>query len=113
MSTRHRSEAPKPAPSERRAEHHRERQATRRALAAHAPEEVLDPRARRSLHADHADRAPEGATARQFRHWKARFWKRRSAVRHARNQALAALARLERAELALVPVPVSRTGRRR
>ncbi|HVC25423.1 MAG TPA: hypothetical protein VND23_06680 [Acidimicrobiales bacterium] len=99
MSTRHRSEVPKPAPSERRVEHHRERQATRHALAASDPEDVVDPRARHTLHVEHPGDAIEVRPARQFRHWKARFWKRRSAQRHERNQALAELAAVDAAQL--------------
>ena len=89
MSTRHRSEVPKPAPSERRAQHHRERQATRHALAVHDPEDVVDPRVRHSLHVEHPGDVAEAGAPRRFRHWKAPFWKRRNAVRHQRNRAVA------------------------
>ena len=92
MSTRHRSEVPKPAPSERRVQHHRERRATRHALAVGDPEDVLDPRARHTLHVEHPGDGLEAGAPRRFRHWKARFWKRRSTVRHERNRALAELA---------------------
>lgn len=91
MSTRHRSEVPKPAPSERRFQHHRERQATRHALAVHDPEEVLDPRVRHSLHVEHPGEAAETRAPRRFRHWKAPFWKRRNAARHERNRVVADL----------------------
>lgn len=93
MSTRHRNDVPKPAPSERRIEHHRERQAMRLALAASAdPEELIDPRTRHTLHPEHTGTEHDNSSRRRFRHWKARFWKRRSAMRHRRNQDRDALA---------------------
>lgn len=91
MSTRHRSEVPKPAPSERRVQHHRERQAARQALAMHDPEDVLDPRIRHTLHVEHPGEVAEAGAPRRFRHWKAPFWKRRSAIRHERNRVLGEL----------------------
>lgn len=91
MSTRHRGEAPKPAPSENRVEHHKERQALRHALEVGEIEDVLDPRVRHTLHVEHAGVESEAPTPRRFRHWKTRFWKRRNALRHERNRALSEL----------------------
>ena len=108
MSVRHRSEVPKPAPSERRVQHHRERQATRQALAATNAEEVLAPRTRHTLHVEHPREVAEVGGPRRFRHWKTRFWKRRNVVRHDRNLALAQLANLEAVELEGLPVLVER-----
>lgn len=95
MSMRHRSEVPKPAPSERRIDHHRERQALRHALTVQSPEDLLDPRARRTLRAEHAHDELAPVSPRRFRHWKAHFWKRRNALRHERNLILAELAASE------------------
>lgn len=95
MSSRHRSDIPKPTPSERRVAHHRERQATRRALAVGDPEEIVDPRPPHTLHLEHAggELADEAVVApRRFRVWKTPFWKRRTALRHERNAELAGLA---------------------
>ncbi|MDA8034915.1 MAG: hypothetical protein M0T71_12225 [Actinomycetota bacterium] len=92
MSSRHRREARKPPPSERRVHHHRERQAVRHALDASDPEDLLDPRSRHNLHDEHAGSLRPGPAPRRFRHWKAPFWKRRNAVRHERNVALASFA---------------------
>lgn len=103
MSTRHRSEVAKPAPSERRVQHHRERQAVRHALEAGDPEEILDPRARHSLHVEHPGEELEADGSHRFRHWKTRFWKRRNALRHERNRALAELAAMDVAELEDAP----------
>jgi hypothetical protein len=95
MSVRHRTVEAKPAPAERRIEHHRERQATRHALMAPDPEEIVDPRSHHSLHHP-ADRQAlvqdeSHITTRRVRHWKQPFWKRRTAARHQRNAAIAAL----------------------
>lgn len=97
MSMRHRSEIPKPAPSERRVEHHRERQALRHALTVHDLDELVDPRVRHTLRAEHAHDEPTQGVRPRFRHWKAPFWKRRNAVRHGRNLLLAELAASEAA----------------
>jgi hypothetical protein len=104
VSTRHRSEVAKPDPSERRRIHHRDRQALRHALSLSVadPDELLDPLDRRTLQVEHRGAPQPKSQARRFRHWKAPFWKRRSASRRARNAALAALASSE-AEPVLVP----------
>ena len=91
MSTRHRSEVAKPAPSERRLQHHRDRQAERHALAVDDPDDVLDPRTRHTLQVEHPGTAPVAAAPRRFRHWKEKFWKRSSALRRARKEVLARL----------------------
>ncbi|MDA8297740.1 MAG: hypothetical protein M0004_14360 [Actinomycetota bacterium] len=88
MSSRHRSEIPKPAPSDRRVQHHRDRQATRHALALSDPEDVVDPRVQHTLRAEHPGQEPAATMPHRFRHWKARFWKRRTAVRRQRNRVL-------------------------
>lgn len=95
MGSRHRSDAAKPAPSERRVHHHRERQALRQALSASDPEDLVDPRRRHSLHLEHAGDLRVDDAPRRFRHWKAPFWKRRSARRHERNVAFAELTRAD------------------
>lgn len=91
MSTRHRSADVKPARPERRADHHRERRATRRALACE-PEDVVDPRPRHGLHQAHPERPhqqPPPLSAHRARHWEQPFWKRRTVRRHERNRRLA------------------------
>jgi hypothetical protein len=87
MSDQHQT-AGKPAKSERRVEHHRERQATRAALNVSDLEDVLDPP---SVHNTAPPGLPEPAEAkprRRFRHWKQSFWKRRSTGRRARNETM-------------------------
>jgi hypothetical protein len=82
--------AGKPARSERRVEHHRERQATRAALNVSDLEDVLDPP---SVHNTAAPGmlGPVEATPRRFRYWKQPFWKRHSTGRRARNETIAHL----------------------
>lgn len=96
MSNRHRTGQTKPAKVERRVDHHRERQATRAALALAAfdPDDIVDPRPLHSSPArkERSEPGPLEAPRRRFRHWKAPFWKRRNAMRHERNQEIALLA---------------------
>ncbi len=102
MSQRHRQsreELPgyaKVPKDSRRLDNRRERQATRSMLLVADPDEVLAPPHLRAT----SDRRPSEATAptpsqarRRFRHWKAPFWKRRTAMRHQRNDALRGLNR--------------------
>jgi hypothetical protein len=89
MSDQHQT-AGKPAKSERRVEHHRERQATTAALNVSDLEDVLDPP---SVHNTAAPSLPGPVEPkrRRFRHWKQPFWKRRSQGRRARNETIAHL----------------------
>jgi hypothetical protein len=89
MSDQHQAAA-KPAKSERRVEHHRQRQATRAALNVSDLEDVLDPP---RVHNTAAPTLPGPVVAkrRRFRHWKQPFWKRRSTRRRARNEAITRL----------------------
>ena len=89
MSDQHQTPG-QPAKSERRVEHHRERQATRAALNVSDLEDVLDPP---SVHNTAAPGSPElvEAKPRRFRHWKQPFWKRRNKRRQARNETIAHL----------------------
>ena len=96
MSKRHRTGITRPAPWARKEAHHRERQLVHVALLAGDPEDVLDPPAHHSLHQEHiAQEAPQEVQRRVFRHWKAPFWKRRTARRHERNRAIAMLGAAE------------------
>lgn len=85
MSRRHHESEPLRVSQEvRRAEHHRERQATRMAVSScEDPDDLLVP----ILAHPHPHVAPE-SRPRRFRHWKARFWKRRTSERRRRNEAL-------------------------
>lgn len=105
MSSRHRSEIPKPAPSDRRVQHHRDRQATRHALALSDPEDVVDPRVQHTLRAEHPGQEPAATMPHRFRHWKARFWKRRTTMRRQRNRVLEEPELLEVPTEALVATP--------
>jgi hypothetical protein len=89
MSDQHQTAA-KPAKTQRRVEHHRERQATRAALNVSDLEDVLDPP---SVHntATPGVAEPVEAKPRRFRHWKQPFWKRRSKRRRTRNETIAHL----------------------
>jgi hypothetical protein len=89
MSNQHQT-AGKPAKSERRVEHHRERQATRAALKVSDLEDVLDPPSVHNV-ASSEEPGPVEAQARRFRHWKQPFWKRRSKEVQARNETIAHL----------------------
>lgn len=77
---------------ERRRERRRERHEARAALiAADDPDGIVLPEVPHT-----AVRATEARTTdprRQLRHWKQPFWKRRTASRHAKNVALASIAR--------------------
>jgi hypothetical protein len=86
MTDQHQT-AGKLAKSERRVEHHRQRQATRAALNVSDLEDVLDPP---SVHNTPAPE-PVEAKPRRFRHWKQPFWKRRSEGRRVRNETIAHL----------------------
>ncbi len=83
MSSHHQA-AGKPAKSDRRVEHHRERQATRAALQVSDLEDVLDPPSVHNVSTSVSDSHVETKT-RRFRHWKQPFWKRRTQGRHDRN----------------------------
>jgi hypothetical protein len=85
--------AGKPAKSERRVEHHRQRQATRAALNVSDLEDVLDPPSVHNAPAPGSPGSPGPVAAkpRRFRHWKQPFWKRRSIQRRARNETIARL----------------------
>jgi hypothetical protein len=89
MSDQHQTPG-QPAKSDRRVEHHRERQATRAALHVSDLEDVLDPP---SVHntAAAGSPGPVQAKPRRFRHWKQPFWKRRNNQRQARNDTIAHL----------------------
>jgi hypothetical protein len=89
MSDQHQT-AGKPAKSERRVEHHRERQATRAALNVSDLEDVLDPPSVHNAAAPGLP-GPVAAKRRRFRHWKQPFWKRRSEGRRKRNETIAHL----------------------
>lgn len=89
MSNRHQAISHGLSKTDRRVEHHRERQAMRAALDVADLEDVLDPP---SVH-----HVPESVTSedlprsvvtqrRRLRHWKQPFWKRRTEVRHRHNQ---------------------------
>lgn len=86
MSSHHQTES-KPAKSDRRVEHHRERQATRAALHVSDLEDVLDPPSVHNITSAVSD-GPVEAKHRRFRHWKQPFWKRRTKGRHDRNAAM-------------------------
>ncbi|MDQ6838123.1 MAG: hypothetical protein M3137_07305 [Actinomycetota bacterium] len=85
MSSHHQV-AGQPAKSDRRVEHHRERQATRTALQVTDLdlEDVLDPPSVHNASTSVSDPQVETRT-RRFRHWKQPFWKRRTQGRHDRN----------------------------
>jgi hypothetical protein len=74
MSNRHQT-ASEPPKSDRRIEHHRERQATRTALHTPDLEEMLDPPSVHNVAGAHSDRPPETKHPR-FRYWKQPPWKR-------------------------------------
>lgn len=89
MSDRHQTFSYRLNKSDRRFEHHRERQATRTALHVSDLEDVLAPP---SVHhvpeiptSDYVP-GPVAIESRRFRHWKQPFWKRRTEVRHRHNQ---------------------------
>ncbi len=84
MSSRHQT-ASRPAKSDRRLEHHRERQATRAALYVSDLEEVLDPPSVHNVDASDSERPKVRADSRR-RHWKQPFWKRRTRSRHDKNE---------------------------
>jgi len=76
MSSHHQTDS-KPGKSDRRVEHHRERQATRAALHVVDLEEVLDPPSAHNIAGAHS----EGRTESKHpgsRHWKRPFWVRRA-----------------------------------
>ena len=83
MSSHHRT-ASKPVKSDRRVEHHRERQATRVALHVSDLEDVLDPPSVHNVEAPRSER-PDGERQRRFRSWKKPFWKRRTKGHHDRD----------------------------
>ncbi len=83
MSSQHQA-AGNPAKSDRRVEHHRERQATRTALHVSDLEDVLDPPSVHNVSTSVSDAQVE-TKSRRFRHWKQPFWKRRTQRRHDRN----------------------------
>jgi hypothetical protein len=89
MSDHHQT-AGKPAKSERRVEHHRQRQALREALHVRDLEDLLDPP---SVHNAAEPGLPKPVVAKRhrFRHWKQPFWKRRSQGRRVRNKTIAHL----------------------
>ena len=94
MSRRHRpsdAEVLRPGKEARRQEHHRERQATRALLAVADPEDVVAPQ---RPHDRPINRPVVATSGRKFRHWKAAFWKRRTAERHRRNEEWVSLIRL-------------------
>jgi hypothetical protein len=87
MSDHHQT-AGKPVKSERRVEHHRERQAARAALNVPDLEDVLDPpRVHNTAAIASPGRVEE--SRRRFRTWKQPFWKRRSNRRRTRNDTIA------------------------
>jgi len=98
MSQRHRSQdTALPPKVELRAHAHNERHRINSELSAAAtdvrsglePEDVHEPgRAWVPIHRHDADKAKESATRQAPRHWKMKMWKRRSAVRKAKAQAL-------------------------
>ncbi|MDQ6782967.1 MAG: hypothetical protein M3063_05900 [Actinomycetota bacterium] len=80
----HHQVAGKPAKSDRRFEHHRERQATRTALHVTDLEDVLDRPSVHNISTLMSDSQVETKT-RRFRHWKQPFWKRRTQPHHDRT----------------------------
>jgi hypothetical protein len=100
MSQRHRSQDTAPPPKvELRAHAHNERHRINSVLSAVAidvsaglePEDVHEPgRAWVPIHRHDAEKAKEDATRQRPKHWKMKMWKRRSAVRRAKAQALRA-----------------------
>lgn len=90
MSRRHRDPQVQELPlEERRRDARRLRHETRVMLAVTDPDDVALPR---PVHSRSHHRPPTAAGPREFRHWKAAFWKRRTAARHQRNLALLDLA---------------------
>lgn len=73
MSSHHQT-ASRPVKSDRRVEHHRERQATRVALRVTDLEDVLDPPGVHNIAVPSSDHPVEASG----RRWKQPFWKRRS-----------------------------------
>lgn len=86
MSSHHHT-ASKPAKSDRRVEHHRERQATRTALHVADLDEVLDPPSAHNISTSRSERPVETKHPR-FRHWKQPFWVRRTKGLQDRNTAI-------------------------
>ncbi len=85
MSRRHRDpQVQELSLEERRREARRVRHETRVLLAVTDPDEVPLPRPVHSR----GHQPPRDDGARQFRHWKAPFWKRRTATRRQRNLAV-------------------------
>lgn len=89
MSDRHQTFSYRLNKTDRRVEHHRERQATRSALHVSDLEDVLAPpsvhRVPQIPSSDYV-RRPAATESRRLRHWKLPFWKRRTEVRHRHNQ---------------------------
>jgi hypothetical protein len=99
MSQRHRSQdaAPLPPKVELRAHAHNERHrinseltaVARQVSAGEEPEDVHEPgRAWVPMHHHDAERGKAAAGKTRLRHWKTKMWKRRTAVRKAKAQAL-------------------------
>lgn len=90
MSRRHRAAAPTPVP-DRRDRVRRERHGVRDALGHGDPEDVVVPVLPHTVVRDR----PPAPSRRRLRHWKDRSWKRRTALRRSRNEALRRLAEEE------------------
>ena len=103
MSQRHRSaEAAPPPKMDLRAHAHNERHRINSELQAVAaqvssglePDDVEEPgRAWVPMHRHDAEKAKSAAGRTRIRHWKMKEWKRRTAMRRAKAQTMAALAK--------------------
>ena len=97
MSQRHRQEAIPPPKMDTRAHAHNERHRINSELHAVAtqvsaglePDEVHEPvPAFAPTHLNHTEKAIKNTAPKSMRHWKLKEWKRRTAVRRAKAQAM-------------------------
>jgi len=89
MSSYHQT-ASQPSKSDRRFEHHRERQATRSALQSTGLEDLLDPPRVHNVATSHSEARPEAKDP-QWHHGDHRHWARHAKSFPGRHQAIAAL----------------------